>query len=338
MDVSVIVPTFNRAASLNGLLDALRHQTGDVAFEVLIVDNRSSDETWQAVRRHADVDDRVRYLFERRRGPSSARNCGIAAAAAPILAFIDDDIRPREDWVASIVAAFRAHPEVDCIGGRVEPRWPSAPPKWLTRAQWSPLALQVGRHSGYLDREHGSACLITANFACRARVFCELGGFSRDFLRDEDREFNLRMWRAGKRGLYVDSVVAYADVQAERLERRYHRAWYHTTGASHARMRYRDVIDRDGRLDDGLAARGRVWWGVPGFLYRECVMEAIAWSRNLLVEGYDAAFFHECRLRYFGSYFVTRWRERLAARVAPPTSGASWRNAEIAKVQMHRAR
>jgi hypothetical protein len=57
-----------------------------------------------------------------------------------------------------------------------------------------------------------------------------------------------------------------------------------------------------------------------------------------LVRGYDAAFFHECRLRYLASYIVTRWRDWLAARVAPPISGASWRNPGAAIVQMHRAK
>ena len=237
---------------------------------MIVVDNGSSDGTAQVARRHADDDPRVSCIVESRRGAPCARNSGVAAARAPILAFIDDDVRPRADWIASIVAAFAQHPEVDCIGGRVEPRWPCPPPPWLTRAHWPPLALQVDcARSRYIDRGHTSACLITANFACRAEVFREVGGFAPEFLRDEDREFNLRLWRAGKRGLYVDSVVAFAEVQPERLEKRYHRQWYRVTGSSHARLWYPDVIDRAGRLDDAAAARGRRWLGVPCFLYRE---------------------------------------------------------------------
>jgi len=310
MDISVIIPTFNRAASLDALLGDVRNQSTSVAFEVLVVDNGSVDGTRAVVERHAASDARIRYLHEQRPGASNARNTGVAAATAPILAFLDDDVRPRHDWVESVARAFVEHPEVDCIGGRVEPRWPCPPPRWLTPAHWPPLAVQIARGtSKYIDREHASACLITANFACRSAVFRELGGFAPEFRRDEDREFNLRMWRSAKRGMFVESVVAVADIQPERLTKRYHRAWYHVTGASHARLHYLDNIDHHGRLDAALAANSRVWFGVPAFLYRECGAHVANWLKCVLMRRWSAAFFEECRLRYLASYFMTRWRE-----------------------------
>jgi glycosyltransferase involved in cell wall biosynthesis len=311
MDVSVIVPTFNRAASVDRLIAALRAQIGDASFEVLVVDNGSRDQTAAVVDRHAGEDPRIRRLSERRPGASHARNAGIAAASAPILAFVDDDVCPRPDWILSIVRAFAGHPEVDCIGGRVEPRWPRRPPSWLTPAQWAPLALQIDRgQSEYIDRDHASACLITANFACRAAVFREIGGFAPEYRRDEDREFNLRMWRSGKRGLYVDAVAVDACIQPERLTKRYHRAWYHVTGASHARLRYRDSIDHDGRLDGAVAARARTVWGAPGFLYRELAIHLGRWLTRIATLRRDAAFVEECRVRYLASYLRTRWSDR----------------------------
>ena len=314
IDVSVVVPTFNRASSIDALLDDLQRQTGGVDFEVIVVDNGSHDDTAEVIARRGR-DPRFRYVLETRRGASSARNAGIALARAPVVAFIDDDVRPRHDWVAAIVRAFVEHPEVDCIGGRVEPRWPKAPPPWLTDLHWPPLALQIDRgRRDYIDRDHASACLITANLACRAAVFRELGGFAPEFRRDEDREFNLRMWRAGKRGLYVDSVVAFAEIQPERLKKPYHRAWYHVTGASHARLRFRDSIDRHGRLTDAVGREARTLVGVPGFLYREFASHAARWIKKTTAADFDGAFFDECRLRYLASYIATRWRQWLAAR------------------------
>jgi glycosyltransferase involved in cell wall biosynthesis len=309
LDVSVIVPTYSRSARLDTLLDDLSHQRTGCAFEVLVADNDSMDDTARVVERWHAQDPRIHYLLERRPGASCARNAGIAAATAPILAFIDDDVRPTPDWIASLLRAFECHPELDCLGGRIEPRWPIPPPSWLTSAHWGPLALQMGRGaSSLVNRLHAAACLVTANFACRADVFRELGGFAPEYRRDEDREFNLRMWRAGKQGMYVDSIVAFTEMQRERLEKRYHRAWHRVTGASHARMRYRDTITRDGVLDEAMTSGGWAVGGVPGFLLREWIRHAREWVRKMRTRQFDLAFYDECRLRYLSSYIAMRWR------------------------------
>ena len=66
--------------------------------------------------------EKLTYYFEDKQGVSHARNTGIAAARASIIAFTDDDIRPANNWVSSISKAFKQFPEADCIGGKVLPR------------------------------------------------------------------------------------------------------------------------------------------------------------------------------------------------------------------------
>lgn len=304
--ISVVVPTRNRAAALATLVEALIGQDASgIAFEVLIVDNGSTDRTADVVARAAAGDPRVRFIREPNRGASHARNAGIVRAAAPIVAFVDDDVVPARDWIRAIHRTFDAHPEVDCVGGRVEPRWAAPPPDWLDAQHCAPLALQVDRPPRF-DADHASACLITANFACRRRVFDEVGGFSTAFQRDEDREFNLRLWRAGKRGLYADDVRVVAPIEPQRLTKRYHRRWYETTGANHARLRYREIIDRDGRLVPPPA--GRRVLGTPAFVYRECMEELGHWFRHLVRGRMSEAFRCECRVRYFLSYIAARAR------------------------------
>jgi len=324
--ISVIVPTRNRSDLLRTLLSDLSVQeAGDLDFEVLVVDNASRDDTRAVALAIAARDPRVRYIYEPSRGASLARNRGVADARAPIVAFIDDDVRPARDWVRAAWRSATSHPDVDCIGGRIEPHWPAPPPPWLTPRLFGPLALQVNRGDGaHFDRDHASACLMSANFVCRAAILRELGGFSPQFLRDEDRELNLRLWRAGKRGLYDDSLITYAQVQPERLTRRHHRRWHTVTGRSHARLHYRDLVDRDGRLVDAPPP-GRRLWGVPGFLYREFGEQAAAWARAVARLEFDGAFFHECRMRYLAAYFLARWRER-------------WREPSPRKPVLHRAR
>ena len=309
-DVAVIVPTFNRAASLAKLLDSLCRQCvdDDLRYEVLIVDNGSTDRTGEVAATYAAAFPFVRCLHEQRAGASNARNRGILSTNARILAFIDDDIRAAPDWLAGIVRTFKQHPEIHCLGGRVEPRWPRTPPAWLTSSHWGPLALQMGRGTApYIDAEHASACLVTANFACRADVLHEVGLFSPDFIRDEDRELNMRLWAAGKRGKYEHSVVTFAEVQPERLEKSYHRRWHAATGESHARLRYREAIDRDGKLRATADLSGRSFLGSPAFLYRELLEHICRWLWRVGQRRWDDAFIHECRTRYLLNYVRTRW-------------------------------
>ena len=303
-DVSVIIPTYNRAEMLPPLLDALlAQQTAGVTCEIFVVDNASSDSTRDVVA--ARTDSRLHYVFERRRGASNARNTGVERARAEIVAFLDDDVLPAPDWVRQIKLAMDAHPDVDCVGGRVEPSWPRDPPRWLTPLNYAPLALQFGRGSGRrLNAANASSCLVGANFACRRGVLREVGGFSREYLRDEDRELNLRLWRAGKVGMYADEIVATARVQPERLLKPYHRRWHAVTGVNHARMRFREIIARDGRLIDPVTRH--TLFGTPAFMYREVFRAAVRWLRQWIGRRDAEAFAAECRLRYLVSYIATR--------------------------------
>jgi O-antigen/teichoic acid export membrane protein/GT2 family glycosyltransferase len=303
-DVSVVVPTYNRASRVAGLLAALRQQEcAGIALEILVVDNGSTDGTQPVVQCAAAIDPRVRYMLEPLQGASHARNTGIAAATGAIVAFVDDDVVPAADWVRQLKRAFEEHPEVDCIGGRVEPSWPVRIPHWAACGHDAPLALQVNRPA-HFDAEHASACLITANFAVRRSVLAEVGGFAPEFQRDEDREFNLRLWRAGKQGLFVDAVRVVARIDPDRLTKQYYRRWYETTATNHARLRYREIVDRNGRLVPPMT--DRTMFGVPAFLYKDCALETIRWADRLIRGRSTDAFYHECRVRYFFSYIRTR--------------------------------
>src|SRR5581483_7644952 len=130
MDVSVVISTYNRCQLLEGALGALLAQsTRQIDYEILLVDNNSSDQTRAVVEALAAKNpQKLKYLFEARQGLSYGRNTGIAAAKAPIIAFTDDDVRVAEDWVWQIKAGFENDPDIDFLGGKVVPRWPAEPP------------------------------------------------------------------------------------------------------------------------------------------------------------------------------------------------------------------
>ena len=278
--VTVIISTFNRCESLaRAVRSVLAQEASTPLFEVVVVDNNSSDRTSEVVAELASADPRVRYHFEGRQGLSYARNRGIEAARAPILAFTDDDVRVAPDWVSSIVRAFEQHPDVDFVGGRVLPDWPFEPPRWLTPANWSPLALQeypatFRSHSGR------QVCLVGASLAFRRDVFDRVGLFSADFQRvedgigsTEDHELLRRIWARGGQGVYAPEVIVTAEVQPERMTKSYHRRWYRGHGRFVARMERPTAGDAPRRR----AADAATLFSTPAYFYRSLIRKSARW-------------------------------------------------------------
>jgi glycosyltransferase involved in cell wall biosynthesis len=310
-NVSVVLPTYNRKASLRRALDSVLAQKTHSRYDVIVVDNNSTDgtrEEVEAVAAAAPV--RVRYLLQERQGVSHARNAGIDAAAdAAIVAFVDDDVRVQPDWLEAIVRAFEAHPEVDCIGGKVLPDWEESPPAWLTRDHWAPVALlDMGAAIRAIDADH-RYCLLTANMACRRETFERIGGFRPDLQRVkgsigslEDHEWMVRFWTAGGRGLYIPELSAVTEVPRARLTKGYHRRWHTGHGHYFALMREPDFES---------STRGRLL-DVPAHAYRSAIGDALGWAGRLLRLDTAGAFLLETRLRFFASYFRTRSAEYLS--------------------------
>jgi len=306
--LSVVLSTYNRGELLNDAVNSVlaQHNAITPPFEVIVVDNNSTDRTREIVQRLAAADDRVRYLFEPRQGLSYARNAGLLVAQAPVVAFTDDDVRAQPDWVAAILRAFAEHPDADAVGGRVLPLWPAVPPPWLTRDHWAPLALVDHGDALVPVTTDNPICLVGANLAVRRRVFDAIGAFATDLQRVkdgigslEDHEFLLRLVRSGRTGVYDPRIMVRAEIQPNRLARRYHRRWHSGHGHFHALLRS-EHMERTGV---------GTLLGVPAHLYRQALGDAIGWVRSTAVGEPARAFHHEVRLRFFRGFFRTRRRE-----------------------------
>lgn len=114
--VTIVVATHNRARQLGAALQAQAAIRSKHPFELLVVDNASTDDTAAAI---AASPAPARYLYCARRGLGAARDHGLAHARGAIVAFTDDDCYPASDYVDALVAVFDAHPEVGCVGGRI---------------------------------------------------------------------------------------------------------------------------------------------------------------------------------------------------------------------------
>ena len=119
--VSVIICTYNRAALLPRLIGQLREQNYPAdAFEIIIVDNNSTDNTQLVVKSLiAGPGVSVHYVAETRPGITFARNRGAEEARYPYLAYIDDDNSVGQDWLSQLVQGFDLHDDVVVVAGRV---------------------------------------------------------------------------------------------------------------------------------------------------------------------------------------------------------------------------
>ncbi|HEV2677319.1 MAG TPA: glycosyltransferase family A protein [Aliidongia sp.] len=109
--ISVIIPCFNAAATISSTLASVRAQTYRT-FEILVVDDRSSDATLDLVSQFAQDEPRLRLIrHERNQGPAAARNTGLAAAAGRYCAFLDADDEWLPDKLDRQVAALVASPQ-----------------------------------------------------------------------------------------------------------------------------------------------------------------------------------------------------------------------------------
>jgi glycosyltransferase involved in cell wall biosynthesis len=303
--LSIVLSTFNRCQWLPRALSCLLHQQlpSHLSYEVIVVDNNSTDATRSVVERYKrEFSDRLRYVFEPRQGLSFGRNTGITSSRSELVAFTDDDVVVANDWVAAIHQAFDAHPEVECLGGRTLPVWPSQPPAWLTRLHWvGPLALQdYGEDPFVIDRQR-PICIAGANLAFRRSVFDRVGPFSTAMTFAEDTELLLRLWRAGGRALYVPNMIVHAIVQPERLTKAYHRKWHVNIGRCNARMGFEELADPVVGLRQSRPELMALF-GLPGFAVRQLVIEVFRWLRHSVAGHTPEAFLHEMRARALIGY------------------------------------
>src|ERR1041385_8311922 len=144
MKFSVVIATYNRAEELVRTLDSLSTLQVAAPWEVIIVDNNSSDNTREVVLQAAEnFPVPLRYLYEKQQGRSAALNTGIKAAQGEIIATTDDDVRVAPNWLTN---GDRSLKEWNCdyLGGKALPIWSGKRPAWIPEGRsihWAVIAL-----------------------------------------------------------------------------------------------------------------------------------------------------------------------------------------------------
>jgi GT2 family glycosyltransferase len=206
--VSVVVPVWNAATTLDAQLDALASQTYDGPWELVLADNGSTDASLDRATFRLDDFPSARVIdASSRRGPGHARNQGARAAVGDLLLFADADDVVSPTWISAMVPAAE---DVALVAGRVEVEelneadcraWYPAPP-----------TDQPLRGHDFLPFASGSNCAVWRH------VFEKLGGFDENRLTGEDVDFSWRAQLAGYRLGYASQAVVHRRLKTELRE------------------------------------------------------------------------------------------------------------------------
>ena len=197
LQVSLVIPTYNRCASLRMVLESLERQTiPPEQFETLVISDGCTDDT-VAMCRALEVPYPLRVIEQTpNQGPAAARNRGVKEATAPIILFIDDDVVPEPTLIAEHLRLHAQDELAVVIGPLLAP--PDARLNSWTR--WEEAMLQ----KQYRDMSAGKweptpRQFYTGNASVRREHILNAGGFDPTYLRAEDVELAERLWDLGLR-------------------------------------------------------------------------------------------------------------------------------------------
>lgn len=224
--VTIAVATYNRAGLLRQTLERLvRQQYPAGHYEILVVDNNSSDDTAAVVASFAPHRPAPRYVHEPRQGLSCARNRAIAEArASEVIVFADDDVLVEPNWLTTLTAPFWMEhgSQIGAIGGEVIPVFTAELPRWIS--DWhGPLALRPDTGPlGPRQNPMGASLAIARSAIAKVGLFDEtLGRNGRSLMGGEETEFLQRLRRSGFEIWFVPAAKALHQLPASRTTFRY---------------------------------------------------------------------------------------------------------------------
>ena len=167
--VSVVVPTRDRADYLEVSIASLMRQSLDEPFEVIVVDDGSTDGTAAVAERAG-----AKLIRQSAQGLNAARNTGVRAADAELVVFVDDDVEAPPGWLSAHVEGANRHPDADAFGGPIRARFEGPAPRSCGREPPPITTLDLGPEDRATDFAWG------ANLAIRRRAFERAGPFAED--------------------------------------------------------------------------------------------------------------------------------------------------------------
>jgi len=243
-EISAVICTHNRAHYLTKAISSLTEQDlpNDI-YEIIVVDNRSSDKTRDVVESFAGMGN-IRYLYEPVVGLSHARNRGWRNARSPYVAYLDDDAVANPAWLGRILKVFKTtDPSPGCVGGMVAPIWEAPRPTWLGDAIACSLTILDWSDTPHVVRNLNSEWLVGANIAFPQKLLEILDGFTPHLDRSGSRLLSSgdiflekQIQKADYTCFYHPEIAVSHHIPASRLTQSWFIRRYYFQGISNAAM------------------------------------------------------------------------------------------------------
>lgn len=235
LQISAIICTHNRDTYLGAAIDSLLVQELGKEFEVIVVDNGSSDTTRTVVEQRLSHP-RLQYIYEPVIGLSVARNTGARVARGEILAYLDDDAVASPGWLQVLASAYSSNEKLAIAGGKVTLLWQPdlQPPPWLSPGLAGNLgAYDLGDKILYIDKPGLTPRGL--NYSIRRTFLEQIGGFDpqlgrigKNLLSNEELQMTELALQQGWQVAYLPQAVVAHNVSPERLKRSWflRRGWW----------------------------------------------------------------------------------------------------------------
>jgi len=201
IELSIVIPTYNRPKVLKECLTALSRQDFPLErIEVIVVDD-CSDKRTEGLETVNGL--KIKYLRQdRNKGPSAARNRGLKESQARIVAFLDDDCTPAKDWAGKIIEYHRKYPEEGAIQGAMNPLQ-----KNLFGLVWK-INFDSIVEKGFITGNRKYVNILGGNVSFKRNVFYGIGGYNEALRTGEDLDLLFRLQDAGINILFASDILA----------------------------------------------------------------------------------------------------------------------------------
>ncbi len=227
--VSVAICSYNRARFIIKAVESIFRQDFDQQhYEVIVVDNNSTDETMQLLESFKQVHPsyNFRFFLETNQGVAWARTRCAKEARGEIVAYIDDDSEAQPGWLSGIVQFFDAHPSVYSLGGKIIPRFLTTVPDWYSKYFFGLVgAFDQGDQ---VKRLQGERYPCGANMSFRKEAFELIGYFNtalgrsgKGLLATEEKDIYKRVLSTGYQVYYLPQVAVTHAVEANKFDVKY---------------------------------------------------------------------------------------------------------------------